>query len=283
MARNGTRTKGGRECRRRSAFTLIELLVVIAIIGTLMSLLLPALSRAKEKGRRAICQSNLHQWHLGMEQYANDFEGWYPVRVLWGNHDMFRSSQAWEVAMLTTMAKEFVHPATMFCPSFKRGTNGAANWWFNRGGVQRPVPGGYWAQTAYWLLVGAGNHPSFVDALLKPKGPNWGCPYDGGRGHVVNSRQPNLRPRTPMLIDRSWARNGSDRAYWYADAGRRSNHELEPPTPRGAQGVTYAEGAHCLTYDGSVTWMSHNGTDGPPVYYHRCYYEYYYVTRQIYP
>jgi len=78
---------------KRKGFTLIELLVVIAIIAILMSILIPALNRAREQGKRAACLNNLKQLVLAWIMYADENDD----RIVGANPG---SSDAWVKADL---------------------------------------------------------------------------------------------------------------------------------------------------------------------------------------
>jgi len=63
---------------RPGGFTLVELLVVIGIIAVLISILLPALSKAKAAASEIKCRANLRSWGQGFVMYANDWQGKLP-------------------------------------------------------------------------------------------------------------------------------------------------------------------------------------------------------------
>jgi len=77
---------------RKKGFTLIELLVVIAIIAVLMSILMPALNRAKQLAYESMCKNNEHQLGLLFTMYCQENEGFLPPRgsdfPIWGEETM---------------------------------------------------------------------------------------------------------------------------------------------------------------------------------------------------
>ncbi len=91
----------------RKAFTLIELLVVISIIAVLMSIMMPALSRARDQAKTVICGTRLHNVALSFSVYAEDYNS---VPLCW-NYD---SKESWHNLLLKL---KYVNKESLFCPA----------------------------------------------------------------------------------------------------------------------------------------------------------------------
>ncbi len=88
-------------------FTLVELLVVIGVIALLISMLLPALNKARRSAQAVACMSNMRQVGLAALMYAHDSKGWLPGRRSWSachtaTKKHYRRAENWADLLMNT-------------------------------------------------------------------------------------------------------------------------------------------------------------------------------------
>ncbi len=152
------------KCRARRAFTLIELLVVIAIIAILAALLLPALSAAKERAKRAACQNNQRQFLIAALTYAGDHEDRLPS----GRTDNFDPTDTHTAILSTNSWNSFAQysggAGILDCPNLAPAFKRQKDW---------RVHEGYGFAIGYHYLGGHTNTPWL---LLGPAQATWVSP-----------------------------------------------------------------------------------------------------------
>src|SRR2546421_6765842 len=99
--------------RRATAFTLVELLVVIGIIALLISILLPALSKARQSASRTKCLSNIRNMEVAQQLYCNENRNWLVQAGFGHGGEADEDTIAW----FNTLQNYYQHKLLARCPS----------------------------------------------------------------------------------------------------------------------------------------------------------------------
>ncbi len=202
--------------RTHSGFTLIELLVVIAVIAILAALLLPVLSRAKEKASSSACLSNLKQLQLVLRLYVDEYNNTFPQcsdRMRWPAQlvQLYKNTNLLVCATDLKLGKPANHGAGAgpYPDDLTRNADNAArsylmNGWndvFPQAAQKRTTSAGYYmkesliARPAATIVWGEKKH-SEADFWMDIVEPGGGPSGNNVVDKIQHARHGSLRPST---------------------------------------------------------------------------------------